>query len=83
MKYYSGIDINLGDTVVLNDDEDGVVVAIIEEGKFLPAFKSEDWRYLSVGILVKSSKYGVFHYPTADEEIAFRSRGDSKQTTSG
>lgn len=74
MKYDSGVEIELGDQVILNDDEDGVVVAIIEQDKFLLPFSREAWNHVETGIIVNSSKYGVFHYPTVNDEIVFRSR---------
>jgi hypothetical protein len=76
MKYYSGIDVKVGDKVTLNDDEAGVVVAILDDREFLSAIYEDKWQNLDVGVIIVSSKYGVFHYPEINEEVVFHSRAD-------
>jgi hypothetical protein len=60
---------NLGDKIKVNEMI-GVVVAILEDGKFSPKYPATEWAYLMTGLLVETAEAGLIHYPdTNDLEI--------------
>lgn len=75
MNYMNGTAVKLGDLVRLNDDEIATVVAIIEDEQFLPGVSAGEWRYLKRGVLIDSTKYGLFHYEDIDDDVVFIDRG--------
>ncbi len=75
MRYKDGTLVALGDLVRLNNDEIGSVVGVIEDQQFLSGFRAEEWQYLKRGLLVDSTKYGLFHYEELGDEVEFVERG--------
>lgn len=74
--YLSGEEVLLGDKVKLNDDEVGEIVALIESGQFDETLHASEWSHLKLGALVRSEKYGLFHYLEMNDEVDFTSRKD-------
>ncbi len=67
MAHYSdGSTARIGDDVDLGDGDSGVIVALIEEGAYLPNFAKEDWDYLTSGVLIETRAAGLVHYPNID-----------------
>jgi hypothetical protein len=46
---------------------EGIVVALIGEGKFSPDYSAENWGYLEVGMLVDTAEIGLVHYADMNE----------------
>ena len=45
------------------DGMSGVLVALISEGKFTPAYPADEWAYLKVGVLIDTEEAGLIHVP--------------------
>ncbi|TRX74967.1 hypothetical protein [Pseudomonas mangiferae] len=69
MKYTTGEEMQLGDTVQLGSSGAGIVVGIIEAGSFSKGYPAEDWAYLSTGALILTQEIGLIHYLESDEEL--------------
>lgn len=63
MKYAGGEEAKIGDIVSYSDGAQGLVVCSIETLEFTTDYPAEQWEYLNKGILIKSEKYGLIHYP--------------------
>ena len=73
MIYFSGETVQLGDAVHLGGDQSGLVVGIIEEGKYADGYNEEDWRYLRAGLIV-STDFGDLRLDKPDEDLALVAR---------
>ena len=69
MKYLDGQEVRLGDRVRVDGDPTGLVVCCIESREYSPEFPRADWEYLQQGCLIRSSKYGLVHWQSADEDL--------------
>ncbi|UXI67873.1 hypothetical protein [Tahibacter amnicola] len=78
MNYPDGNRVDLGDEVLLATTSHGVVVAVIDEGKFSKEYTSDEWSYLKYGILVKFNELGLVHIdkPCPDLELVARAGMD-------
>ncbi len=74
MKYSNGIEVLVGDKVRLSGDEIGQVVGLLEDNQFDTSVNANEWLYLAKGALIRSSKYGLFHYSEMNDDIVFISR---------
>jgi len=64
VRYVSGQDVLLGDTVQIATRHRGKVVACIAEGKYLPPHNAEQWGYLKAGVMIDTDFGGLVHYPS-------------------
>ena len=78
MKYPSGEDARLGDTVSLGDRDQGVVVCSPDTNEFSERFPRSEWGSLEKGILVEFNKLGLIHYMFPEPTLVLlgRSRND-------
>jgi hypothetical protein len=67
MRYPSGEEIRLGDTVHLWEGCRGQVVCSLDTNEFSPDYPKEDWGHLQRGILVLSDAAGLIHYAEEPE----------------
>ena len=67
MLYADGNEAKLGDTVAIDRQHRGVVVANIDGAEFNEHFAS-GWGYLKTGILVETDFAGLVHYPDGNNE---------------
>ncbi|HYG07310.1 MAG TPA: hypothetical protein VD865_13025 [Stenotrophomonas sp.] len=79
MKYIDGKPVVLGDHVTLGGGVTGTVVAIIDAREFSPGYPADEWSYLEVGALVRSSEGGLIHLPVSKHDFALveRARGEA------
>lgn len=62
MTYNSGDRVKLGDIVAIEGRWSGVVVAMIDEGAYDPAFPASEWDCLKRGALIRFDEAGLVHY---------------------
>ena len=75
MTYDDGQIVQIGDKVRLSDDRwHGVVVCLIEEGKFTAQYPESAWGYLKIGALVEFKEAGLVHYDTIEPDIELVAR---------
>jgi len=74
MRYSNGKEIKIGDHLRIGRQDEGIVVATLDTGKFLDGYPAEEWSYLQRGILVSTQKVGLTHYLDQDEELTLVSR---------
>ena len=67
MKYLTGEEIRTNDCVIA-DDSEGVVVCVFDTEQFSDEYP-EGWGNLKDGVLVETKKWGLIHYPLADEDL--------------
>ncbi|EHB88912.1 hypothetical protein [Aggregatibacter aphrophilus] len=71
MRYYGTKQkIKLGDIVKLSNNN-GVVVAIIDDDLYSENYTKKDWEYLEKGLLVNFDEYGLIHYIEPEEDLMF------------
>jgi len=73
MIYFNGEAVQIGDAVHLGGDQNGLVVGIIDEGKYADGYHEEDWRYLRTGLIV-STDFGDLRLDKPDEDLALLAR---------
>ncbi len=73
MIYPNGDAIEIGDKVHLGGDRSGVLVGIIDEGKFAYGYNKEDWSYLRNGLIV-STDFGDLRLDKPDEDLELVAR---------
>lgn len=66
LKYQSGEQIRVGDTVKIGDCI-GRVVFVIPSNEYSEEYSEEDWSYLKEGFGIKAEKYGLVHQLESDE----------------
>ena len=76
MRYFNGQDIQVGDKVRMGDDDEGIVVCDISEGKFSPSYPKSEWAYLNEGIVIMFPRYGVLHMKDVESDLEFIARAD-------
>jgi hypothetical protein len=69
MKYLDGQDVRLGDRVRVDGDPTGLVVCCIDTQDYTREFPRAEWEHLGRGCLIRSAKYGLVHWPDADEDL--------------
>ena len=62
MKYPSGEEVRLGDTVSPWAGAEGVVVCSLDTREYSVDYPESEWSYLKSGVLVLSSHAGLIHY---------------------
>lgn len=72
MKYIDGIEVMLGDNVLV-DGEPGIVVAVIDSGQYSETY-TKGWGFLERGALIEAKVFGLIHYLEADEDLVFVDR---------
>jgi hypothetical protein len=75
MNYTSGHKIQVGDKVRLAEGCYGVVVCSIDDNEYSDGYSSEEWSYLTSGVLVYSEETGLVHFPNSDESLFLVERG--------
>lgn len=78
MRYFNGLEVNVGDKVTLGNEVSGEVVCSIDSNEFSPQFPRAEWDYLKQGVLVNFSKYGLIHYAQPEPDLCFVERAASK-----
>jgi hypothetical protein len=81
MKYTDGIEIELGDKVIISGKHHGVVVANIDGSEYSDAYPKEQWSYLGSGVMIDTDFGGLVHYQEDNiegETIELESRGEEK-----
>ena len=78
MKYPDGQEVKLGDTVVLENDHQGMVVCSIDTEEYSDAYPPAQWSYLSRGVLIKFPSYGLIHYKEPDPDLQLVARASGK-----
>jgi hypothetical protein len=73
MIYPTGETIEIGDTVALGGDRRGVVVGIIDEGRYAAGYPANDWQYLHNGLVV-STDFGDLRLDQPDEDLTLVAR---------
>lgn len=69
MHYKDGTPATLGDQVIVEGALTGVIVALIDEGKFASDYPPEQWSYLATGVLIETREVGLIHYPRLDIDL--------------
>lgn len=81
MNYKNGIEIKIGDHVLVEKDVQGIVVCDYDKQCCLPGFDS--WLTnaelvgggtLSSGVMIETKELGFLHYPEEDEDILLKVR---------
>jgi len=62
MKYSDGIEIMLGDKVLISGKYHGVVVANIDGDEYSKSNPKEQWAYLGSGVIIDTDFGGLVHY---------------------
>jgi len=78
MKYPDGQDVKLGDTVALEQDQQGVVVCSIDTGEYSDAYPPTQWNYLNSGVLIKFPSYGLIYYKEPDPDLRLVARASGQ-----
>jgi hypothetical protein len=73
MIYADGEPVQIGDAVRLGGGQNGIVVGIIEEGKYANGYRKEDWDYLSGGLII-STDFGDLRLNEPDEDLELLAR---------
>lgn len=74
MNYSTGQQAKIGDKVQLWDDCFGVVVCSIDDAEYCDEYPRDEWEYLQKGIIIKTEKRGLIHYPSEDGDLRLISR---------
>lgn len=61
MKYDTGDQVCLGDTIQLWKDATGVVVCSFDTDEYSRGFSKNEWGYLGTGVLIDSKEAGLLH----------------------
>lgn len=69
MKYSNGEAVLLGDKVDLGGGMAGIIVAVIDDGKFSNGYPASEWSYLAIGALVESPEGGLIHYTDSEHDF--------------
>ena len=62
MNDHDRVAVKVGDRVRMPDEFTGIVVGLIDTGKYAPEFDGKAWDYLKEGILVDTEVAGLVHY---------------------
>lgn len=83
MKYLDGREVHVGDSVDIGGGMSGIVVAVIDSGKYGFDYPEAEWEYLKVGALVESPEMGLLYVdnPFHDFELIARYSGQSNQSS--
>ncbi len=77
MRYTDGQLIAPGDTVQIDGQYRGRVIACMDTNSYLPG--AEDWAYLATGIMVDTDFGGLVHYTDAhSDELVLIARGTER-----
>ena len=74
MKYADGREVRLGDRVSLGQDDQGRVVALVDEGEFDVGHPRDEWSYLKTGMIVEFPSMGRIHYENAEADLVLVDR---------
>lgn len=74
MKYVDGKRVLLRDKVNLGGGVTGIVVALIDDGKYSSQYPIDEWSYLSVGALVESSEGELIHFSDSKGDFVLLER---------
>jgi hypothetical protein len=74
LRYSSGEEIRLGDSVLASGTAPGTVVCVIERGEFTPDFPAAQWAYLERGFMVLEADGTLIHYEHPISDLRFLSR---------
>jgi hypothetical protein len=79
MKYANGETIQTGDYIQFDPKSTGRVVCDIENGVCVDGVNLDHWKYLRVGVLIQTDRYGLIHLTATDPDISLISRRDPPQ----
>ena len=66
MNYASGEKVRVGDSVCINTQYQGIVVAVIDDGQYSKEYTEEQWSYLKSGLIIDTDFGGIVHYQESD-----------------
>lgn len=78
MRYLNGEEAHLGDKVALGNSAEGEIVCSIDTDEFSSEYPKAHWQYLSRGVLVNFSKFGLIHYEKTEPGLRFVQRVSSR-----
>ncbi len=76
MKYPSGEEVRLGDTVHLWEGCRGRVVCSLDTDEFSPEYPRDAWAHLATGVLILSDAAGLIHYREPEPGMALLARAN-------
>ena len=62
MKYYNGIEVEVGDTVIDDQCGNGIVVFSVDANQYSDEFPREKWESVGKGVMIKFEKLGPIYY---------------------
>lgn len=74
MKYANGQTVMLGDRVRLGTDSGGVVVCLIDIGKYSEGYPEAQWSYLKKGVMIQFPLHGLIHYEEIEPDLQLIAR---------
>jgi hypothetical protein len=77
VKYADGKPVLLGDKVGLGGGMTGIVVAVIDSGKYSDMYPASEWSYLLIGALIESKEGGVIHHPNSEGDLELLGRAST------
>ena len=63
VRYRDGQEIRVGDSVSIDTNHRGTVVACIDSAQYIEPHTSAQWAYLVSGVIVDTDFGGLVHYP--------------------
>ncbi len=80
MNYADGQEVMVGDTISIDTNYRGVVVACMDRGEYSPEYPAEQWSGLKEGVMVETDFAGLVHYTQSFVmDLALVARADSNQ----
>jgi hypothetical protein len=74
LRYPSGEEVWLGDTVRVGESERGVVVGSLDTDEYSERFPRGEWEYLGKGVLIEFERLGLVHYMEPEPTLALVAR---------
>ena len=69
MKYFDGVEIQVGDLVENSEGDQGTVVCSLDTNQYSVDYTRENWGYLKRGVLVNFPKFGLIHYESDQNDF--------------
>ena len=81
MKYPDDQEVKIGDKVKLGQDANGIVVCLIDKGKYSDEYPEAEWSYLEKGILINFPVHGLIHYEKLESDVQLLARKNNRLHT--
>jgi hypothetical protein len=79
MTYADGVtEARLGDRVLIQNDEQGVVVASMDTGQYSADYPEAHWGYFKTGVIVRTNKGALVRFEDPSPPVVLLSRGSTK-----